>query len=45
MIEDKLTGTVYIMLKDMWEQEQVPEEWRLGILCPIHKNVIDSNDL
>jgi hypothetical protein len=26
------------MTKNIWEQEIMPSEWSLGILCPIHKN-------
>jgi hypothetical protein len=28
---------LYGLIKRVWQVETLPEEWRKGILCPIHK--------
>jgi hypothetical protein len=28
----------------MWQEETMPEEWRKGIVCPVHKKKRDSLD-
>ena len=28
---------MYILVKQIWEEERVPEEWKERIIVPIHK--------
>lgn len=26
------------LIKKIWQQEQIPEEWKVAIICPVYKN-------
>jgi len=32
-----LKEKLHKLMKCIWEEERMPEEWRVSIICPIHK--------
>ncbi|KXJ78923.1 hypothetical protein RP20_CCG002939 [Aedes albopictus] len=34
---EKLATCLHQLVVKIWETEQLPEEWKEGIICPIHK--------
>jgi len=35
--EKKLIQQLHKLIIDIWEQEQIPEAWRMSVLCPVYK--------
>lgn len=29
---------MYLLVKETWEKEAIPEDWKTAIICPIYKN-------
>ena len=34
---DKLASSLHRLIVEIWETEQLPEEWKEGVICPIYK--------
>ena len=34
---------MYKLIRTIWETEEMPESWKLGIFCPIHKKETNWN--
>lgn len=34
---DDLVGSIHQLISKIWSDESMPNEWNLGIVCPIHK--------
>lgn len=32
-----LENIIYTLVKQIWQKEQIPEEWKIGLICPIYK--------
>jgi len=35
---NELTEYIYLLVKEMWKKEVIPEDWKTAIICPIYKN-------
>jgi len=33
----KLNQQLHNLITDTWEQEKIPESWKMSVLCPVHK--------
>lgn len=34
---NKLFQKVHKLITDIWEQEEIPESWKMSVLCPVYK--------
>jgi len=34
---NKLLNRIYELVRQIWEEERIPEEWKETIIVPIHK--------
>ena len=34
---NELVKHLHIIIKDIWQKEKMPTEWKLSIICPMHK--------
>lgn len=35
---EKLKKTLYNLITQIWKEEKIPQQWRKGVILPIHKN-------
>jgi len=40
--EIKLLNRMYELVRKIWEEERLPEEWKETIIFPIYKNEIET---
>jgi len=33
----KLTQQLHKLITDIWKQEEIPESWKMSVLCPVYK--------
>jgi len=40
---NKLIQQIYKLITDFWEQEEIPESWKMSVLCPVYKKGDKTN--
>jgi len=35
--EELIVNEMWELIKKIWQQEQIPEEWKIAVVCPIYK--------
>lgn len=35
---NEITEYIYLLVKEIWVKEVIPEDWKTAIICPIYKN-------
>ncbi|KAL4127579.1 hypothetical protein QTP88_011746 [Uroleucon formosanum] len=33
----KMFSEIYTLIKEIWKKEQIPQDWKMAIICPIYK--------
>ena len=34
---NEITQGIHELIENIWTQEMIPDDWKVGVICPLHK--------